>query len=383
MMFPPSKRQRTSTRARSPLSLARLSTTGREQKGRPLAQFIVPGAKPTCLAPPSSSLTRPRCMRRSLRAESDTACDPSSPGPRTAATYTGVAVSKRTAGPSFLVRQRWRHPPGIVLFTWDEFSQGLDMALAQSAVSVGNSVWVQAEGFPIGGPHSPACCSVVLGADEAAWTNDAAARAGHGFMPEGRRLAEQVVLARYVDDLIMVSRVWCSSCLEDMLAVMCRKPVQFDRQATSAHGQPWLDMWVSFRGGALEIHMDGQEQEWVQCQASKPPAKIRLKPYVMGDVAESLDALRLHVSGRIARLRQAGLDDVALHKAVQREILVFALHGYPREMMLRVWSRSRQYPAAAKHARNVLGAWKDALPGLARLKPDWTWATPAEPQWEA
>ena len=74
---------------------------------------------------------------------------------------------------------------------------------------------------------------------------------------------------------------------------------------------------------------------------------------------------------------------MALRKAVQREIYILALHGYPREMMLRVWSRSRQYPAAAKHARMVLGAWKDALPGLARLKPDWTWATPAEPQWEA
>ena len=78
-------------------------------------------------------------------------------------------------------------------------------------------------------------------------------------MPERRRLAEQVALARYVDDLIMVSRVWCSSCLEDMLAIMFRKLMQFDRQATSAHGQPWLDMWVSFRKGALEIHMDGQE----------------------------------------------------------------------------------------------------------------------------
>ena len=87
-------------------------------------------------------------------------------------------------------------------------SQGLDVALAQTAVSVGNSVGVQAEGS-----HSPASCSVVLGADEAAWTNDAAARAGRGFMPEGRRLAEQVALARYVDDFIMVSRVWCSSCL--------------------------------------------------------------------------------------------------------------------------------------------------------------------------
>ena len=115
-------------------------------------------------------------------------------------------------------------------------------------------------------------------------------------------------------------------------------------------------MWGSFRGGALEIHMDGQEQEWVQSQASMPPAKIRLKPY-LGDVAEaarSLEALRLHVSGRTARIRQAGLDNVALHKAVQREIFVLALHGYPQEMMLRVWSRSRQYPAAAKHAHMVL-----------------------------
>ena len=165
-----------------------------------------------------------------------------------------------------------------------------------------------------------------------------------------------------------------------MLAVMYRKPVQFDQQATSAHSQPWLDMWVSFRGGALEIHMDGQEQEWVQSQASMPPAKTRLKPY-LGDVAESLEALRLRVSGRTTRIQQDGLENVALRKAVQREIL--ALNGYPREMMLRVWSKSRQYPAAAKHARMVLGAWKDALPGLTRLKLDWTWATPAEPQWEA
>ena len=110
--------------------------------------------------------------------------------------YTGVAVSKRTGGASFLVRQRWRHPPGTVLFTWDELGQCLDLALAQNGVSVGDSVWAQAEGLPIGGPHSPASCSVVLGADEAAWTEDAAARARQGFRPRGRRLGEQVALAR-------------------------------------------------------------------------------------------------------------------------------------------------------------------------------------------
>ena len=73
--------------------------------------------------------------------------------------------------------------------------------------------------------------------------------------------------------------------------------------------------------------MDGQEQEWVQSRAAMPPAKTRLKPY-LGDETESLEALRLHVSGRTARLRQANLDDAALFGAVQREILVLALHGY-------------------------------------------------------
>ena len=284
--------------------------------------------------------------------------------------YVGVAVCKRSSGPSFLVRQRWRHPPGSVLFTWEELRLGMDLALAQSAVSVGDSVWRQAEGLPIGGPHSPASCSVVLGADEAAWTADAAARALHRFLPEGRRLSEQVALARYVDDLIMVSRVWCHACLEDMLTAMYRRPVQFDRQATSAHGQPWLDMWVSFRCGQLEIHMDGQEQEWVQCLAARPPAKFRLKPY-LGDEEDSLEALRQHVSGRTARLKQAGLEGEALRKAVEREILVLALHGYPRELLLRVWSRARQYPAAARLGRQVLQVWGSVLPGLVRLRPDW------------
>ena len=296
--------------------------------------------------------------------------------------YVGVAVSKRSAGTSFLVRQRWRHPPGSVLFTWDELGEGLDLALAQAAVSVGNSVWLQAEGLPIGGPHSPASCSVVLGADEAAWTGDAAARARHGFAPSDGGLCTQVALARYVDDIIMVSRIWCSACLEGMLSVMYRKPVQFDRQPSSPHGQPWLDMWVSFRRGALQIHMDGQEQEWVQCLAACPPSKTRLKPY-LGDDAPSLEALRLHVSGRTARLRQAGLGPDALRRAVEREILVLALHGYPCDLLLRSWSRSRQYPEASRMARLVLRTWRSALPGLVRLRPDWSWQTPAEPVWRA
>ena len=111
--------------------------------------------------------------------------------------------------------------------------------------------------------------------------------------------------------------------------------------------------------------------------ASSPPSKLRLKPY-LGDEECSRDALRLHVSGRLARLRQAVLGYEEMCSAVDRELLVLALHGYPRRMLHDVWSRCPQYPAASVRARVVLDSWKVVMPGLVRLRPDWTWEGPAE-----
>ena len=294
--------------------------------------------------------------------------------------YVGVVVSRRQGASSYLAKQAWRHPPGTELFTWEELVTGVRLALAQSVVSVGDSVWRQAEGLPIGGPHSPACCSVVLGVDEAAWAEDADRRCRLGFDPQGSELSRQAALARYVDDLIVVSRIWCPECLESMVGFIYRKPVQFDKQPTTPLGQPWLDAWIAFRGGELVIRMDGQEQDWVECRGASPPSKMRLKPY-LGDEACSWDALRLHVSARAARLRQAGLGDEELRKAVEREVLILTLHGYPRDLMCRAWSRCPQYPAASQHARFILKTWQQAFPRLTRFVPDWTWRERVAEEW--
>jgi hypothetical protein len=295
--------------------------------------------------------------------------------------YTGVVVSRKQGGSSYLARQVWKHPPGTEVFSWEELRTGIDMALAQNAVSVGDSVWKQAEGLPIGGPHSPACCSIVLGADEASWAADASRRAELGFVgPEGSTLEGCAAYARYVDDLCVVSRIWCEGCLETMVDRMYRRPVQFDKQATSHLGQPWLDMWITFVGGDLRIHMDGQEHEWVSQFGATPPGRMRLKPY-LGDEKCSWEALRLHVSARSARLRQAGLGEAELERAVEREIFILALHGYPCAMMRSAWSKCHQFPTASRHARLVLQIWEQAFPGLARLVPDWSWERPARAEW--
>ena len=79
---------------------------------------------------------------------------------------------------------------------------------------------MQAEGLPIGGPHSPACCSVVLCADETRWAAGADRRAALGNGDADDVLEAKAAYARYVDDLCVISKVWREPCLETMASAM-------------------------------------------------------------------------------------------------------------------------------------------------------------------
>lgn len=130
----------------------------------------------------------------------------------------------------------------------------------------------------------------------------------------------------------------------------------------------------------MRIHMDGQEHAWFEAMGASPSGKLRIKPY-LGDERGSAEALRAHVSARLARLRQAGLDQEAMKAAVERELLVLPFHSYLRRQLLHAWSRCCQFPEASRHARLVLVAWRIASPRLERLRPDWTLATPVRAEW--
>ena len=131
----------------------------------------------------------------------------------------------------------------------------------------------------------------------------------------------------------------------------------------------------------MVIHMDGQEQDWIEAFGSCLPSRLRIQPF-LGDEACGRSVLRQHVSARTARLKQAGLDEAEMRCAVERELLLLALYGYPRTMLQDTWSRCPQYPAAAKHARLVLQTWDGAFPGLARLQPDGSWGSRARAVWD-
>ena len=58
--------------------------------------------------------------------------------------------------------------------------------------------------------------------------------------------------------------------------------------------------------------------------------------------------------GKLNRWRSLDLPLASLHRAVECELQIWALHGYPLGVMLKIWRRGRYCPPAIKHAREIL-----------------------------
>ena len=43
-----------------------------------------------------------------------------------------------------------------------------------------------------------------------------------------------------------------------------------------------------------------------------------------------------------------------MEKAVECELQIWVLHGYPLDIILKIWRRGKRYPAAIKHGREIL-----------------------------
>lgn len=104
---------------------------------------------------------------------------------------------------------------------------------------------------------SKVATTIVLGAQERRWTENAERRNEHGFNP-GFPWRQAVCHIRYIDDVILLSKCFCHRCLIDLVNTIYSVP--FD--CTSENDQlVWLDMIISLKtcatlllsGGATEV----------------------------------------------------------------------------------------------------------------------------------
>ena len=80
------------------------------------------------------------------------------------------------------------------------------IAMCVSITGLGDRV-VRMDGLPIGGLFSKVAASVVLSQEEREWSENESRRANLGYHKTGRRWTSLACCKRYVDDLLVISKV--------------------------------------------------------------------------------------------------------------------------------------------------------------------------------
>lgn len=242
------------------------------------------------------------------------------------------------------------------LATWDGIVAIADLALSQSCVKVGPCIYEQCAGVPIGGFLSKQCASIHLGFSEQSWVQKLGSLPNNEWCPPGLCFHEAVAATRYVDDLALVSSVLCSTCLNQLPSHIYDKPASFEETKPTELGIPWLDVWLQCGGLDLHVRAHGVEKSW-RCAAAagriELPSKFRLMPFQGHDVMD-VALLVAILNGKLHRLLSLDLSREYMKLAVECEIQIWLLHGYPLSAILKIWRRGTRFPAAVKHGRETL-----------------------------
>ena len=265
--------------------------------------------------------------------------------------YVGVAVLKTRKLHGFLAKHNFHKHNNVDLFTFEQLRAIHMLSLSQKFVSVGNLVYRQLRGVPIGGLLSKCQTSLVLCAEEYAWEYNKRRQVQFG-LDETLLWRRQVAACRYVDDCCLLSPYLCSQCLFQCL---CQKScVQYERQNSSASSGTWLDMEIHFRGAELLLTMHKPEEQWI-AGTSPHPKKFRLEPYHGMEVQNA----KARILGTQARLMQIYLDGKGkvcsnnhdgLTGAIFYCMNIWQRSGYSTSYVRRTWARHLSNPLFARIA---------------------------------
>jgi len=251
---------------------------------------------------------------------------------------TAMTVSKGTQLQGELVSSKHVIKPDSTTMGLAEAEAGMTAALAMSYVTVGDLVYMQKSGAPIGGVQSTATAALALGIRETLWDADKAMRLEAGYQHDDMTSDEAVAKCRYVDDLVLASLVYCTQCLLDLPPHIYPPAIVFEPQASTEAGQPWTDLLLTAEGSKLTIEMLPVEPDWIENPACATPAKMRLPPY-LGTAHIRAKRLSGLMSCKAARWQQVPLTQQGLVDAMANEVALWLRAGYPPSVQLQLWAK--------------------------------------------
>lgn len=202
---------------------------------------------------------------------------------------------------------------------------------------LGDMVYCQRAGLPIGGPLSDVGSNLLLTLQEATWRNCHAWRAAAGFnlslSPAG--LDEDLAAVRYVDDVLAISGCLCSGCLQRLVTTRhLGVPFGLEGEASEG-GLRWLDLHVRVSASGLHLTSAMSERSWVTGGADAPQV-FRVQPYLGARVLAG-PLLRCHIRGRLSRWAQLQLAEREVARSLLNDLLTLDRAGYPPGLCRALW----------------------------------------------
>ena len=201
---------------------------------------------------------------------------------------------------------------------------------------IGDGLFEQSSGLPIGGLASKVATSFVLGYMEQEFRTNQATREEKHFALDGKHDSECVSGVRYVDDIFACSKVFCENCIQAYInctytSKALKTTVTFDQQAQSPGQYLWLDFKITFDDKQQpRLHMAPRETEWIKGD-TEYPVKWRT-PRFTGYVDSTQRSIaRGILIGRMCRLNEMGLETEKLDSAILEEIALWERAHWPRQ----------------------------------------------------
>lgn len=185
----------------------------------------------------------------------------------------------------------WNIPSGAIAWTPGDLFRMFCAAMFISFTRVGDKVF-RLSGLPIGGFLSKIAASAVLGCDERIWCNSRVKRESQGF--RSPVWEDEVVHLRYIDDIILISSLYCCTCLQ--YSLKCIYSVDFDIEASGSL-IPWLDCAANCEDYCVDV---------LSKQIFPPPpwaaGRLYLKSLLLGKFSRWLQMNASEVSWKRALL---------------------------------------------------------------------------------
>ena len=136
--------------------------------------------------------------------------------------------------------------------TWyvEDLLRAFCAAMSVCLVSVCQTVF-EMDGLPIGGLMSKCAACITLGGQERRWKCSSAIRAQAGFYSKCN-WNRAVCHIRYIDDVILVSRIFCRQCLIDSLSLIYNVPFDVSDDCLCLK---WLDMSLDLNTCCLGLNI--------------------------------------------------------------------------------------------------------------------------------